>query len=111
MTPAEFHPTFRDDVPSPQGTPCDPKFCLTDESASDLQALLAHDRVCSIVQLHQLTGLDVMPKVPWCAFPTDNEPVNINAGILADTFMHGKPPNTAYAEMLAHIDQTIQDQT
>jgi hypothetical protein len=111
MTPAEFHPTFQEGVPSPQGTPVNPKFCLTDASALDLQALLAKDRVCSIVLLHPLTGLNVNPKVPWLAFPAEPGPVNINAGVLADGFTKGKNPDVAYTEMLAHIDQTISDQT
>ena len=112
MTPAEFHPTFQNDVPSPQGTPCNPHFCLTDSSASDLQALLAHDRICSIVKLHPLTGFDVDPKVPWCAFPTDSDhPVNINAGQLAANFTHGQSPDFAYSQMLGQIDQTIRDMT
>lgn len=110
MTPAEFHPEFTEGLRAANNT-INPRFCLTDSSALDLQALLASNYVAKIVQLHPLTGQNVAPKVPWMQFATDSNSVNINAGQLADSFMHGKPPDLAFQEMLGHIDQTIADQT
>ena len=111
MTPAEFHPEFTEGLRA-ANNPINPKFCLTDASAIDLQALLAHDRICTIAHYHPLTGQNAPPLVPWMVFPTDGPaPVPINAGQLADSFTHGKPPDQAYSEMLAHIEQTIDDQT
>jgi len=109
MTPAEFHPEFQSGLRAANNL-INPEFCLTPQSAVALQALLANDRPCGIVNLHPLTGQNVQPLVPWCAFPRDGgDPVNVNAGQLADSFTHGKNPDTAYQEMLAHIDQSIAD--
>jgi hypothetical protein len=115
MTPSEFHPTFITDITA-WNNEVNPRFCATDQCAKDLQELLSKDRPCKLVELDPLSGI---PKtdpstalVPWCQFPTDvndNGYANVNAGVLADTFMHGKNPDVAYGELLAHIDQSIKD--
>jgi len=110
MTPEEFKPEFTEGLRAANNT-IDPEFCLTPQSAVDLQSLLINDRPCSITNLHPLTGLAVAPLVPWMVFNQDGTDVNINAGQLAAPFMRGKNPQAAYADTLGRIDQTIEDMT
>ena len=117
MTATEFKPTFRSDVgvvnaltSPPQFSAINPTYCLSEQSALDLQSLLL-DLKPQIVHDWPMSGWPqanayYQPAlVPYLKFP---DVTTINAGIEAAFFTHGYPP--AFAEAAVRNDIAITQQ-
>ncbi len=115
--PQSFIPVFQEGVQAfayniGQGFPVNPKYCLSQKSAEQLQALLntsAGDIAASIIyrapftagRYHGVfTGMENPDGVPWFAYP---DGTLSNCGQLADYWTHGYNEGAALRNALQDI--------
>lgn len=127
MEPSEYTPEFRTDVtvtmPDGRSSQVNPKYCLTKDNALQLAALLSGRLASMSITVSEGYpgvedrrfggGVTQSSKVAWLDFHDAADGTvgtRANAGLLADYFTHGYPPEYALKCALRDYEWSAYDQ-